>query len=146
MSSARRTAALGLVAVGFLTLTGCDKPSPTVTVFSGGSSTLAEAQCWSRSDAPVNTAACSSEDRVGSIKVRANQTIGISVDSKIADKGWLVAIGQSQLVRAPITKTYFRFQLSSADLASGPLRLQIVAIDKTGKAPLGRWQFDITSD
>ncbi len=146
MPAARRSVAFGLATVGLLTLTGCDKPNPTVTVFSGSSSNRAEAICWSRSGKAVDTSTCGSEEKVGAISVRANQTVGISVDPKIADSGWIVAVGQSQLTPRKITETYFRFTLTPQELASGPLRLQVVAVDKAGTAPVGRWLFDLKTD
>lgn len=146
MPAARRSVALGLAAVGLLTLTGCDKPNPTVTVFSGSSSNRAEAICWSDNGKPVDTSTCRGEERVGAITVRADQTVGISVDPKIADSGWIVAVGETQLTSRKITETYFRFSLTPQQLAAGPLRLQVVAVDKAGTAPAGRWLFDIKTD
>lgn len=139
-SARRRTAALGLGVTALLALTGCDKPSPAVTVFSGSESARSEARCWDRSGETVdpNGSTCSNEEGIKSLEVKPGQTIGISVDTSVADAGWFVAVGQTRLSDT-LDNTYHRFTLTDQQLSQGPLNLQVIALDDTKKGPRGLW-------
>ena len=130
-----------LAAPALLLLTGCERPAPQVTVFSGPRSDHVEATCWSAEGARTTPEDCQVKaDRVGSLTIAPGDTIGISVDQAAAeDGGWVPTIGDARLVPKPLTSTYHRFQLSERDLAAGQLELRIYAVD--GEATRGLWVF-----
>ena len=77
---------------------------------------------------------------VARIPVIPGETIGISVDPKVADEGWSPVIGQQRLTSAPLDTTYFRF--TYPDLQEVPpegVLLQIVA--GRGESTKGIWVF-----
>jgi hypothetical protein len=145
----RRRAALVVLASTALALglSGCDKPAPGASVFSGTTTQFQRAACWSFSGAPLDEKTCSMDAitaaAAGStIPVVLGQTVGISVDPTVADKGWYAVLGDKRLNTDPITRTYFRFTYpESAAIPAQGIPLQIVAAD-SGK-PVGIWAFTL---
>jgi hypothetical protein len=147
-----------LVAVALVALTGCDKPAPSATVFSGADSTRVEALCWSfDAAAQLNVRRCLSQGegqsaaqlaeslrtKVGVVPVLADQTIGISVDPAITEYGWYPVIGNARLTEQPLTDTYFRFQLSASELRSGSVELRVLALGSDPNKVRGLWLFEL---
>ncbi|MGN6331242.1 MAG: hypothetical protein ACTHOD_06250 [Motilibacteraceae bacterium] len=142
LRTVRRPAALGLAVAALLSLAGCEKPTPTVTVNSGSSTGHSDALCWNRDNATVAENDCRATGDVPTIEVSPGQTIGISVDPAIAATGWIPAIGTQSLVGAPLTSTYYRFALNEQNLQQ-PLELRVYAVVK-GQQPQqqrGLWVF-----
>jgi hypothetical protein len=87
-SPTRRTrwAAVGACIAAATLLSACDKPRPTVTVFSGTSSATVSAQ------APcVLTNTCSPDAaRITTIDARSGSQILVDVPKSVADGGWIV--------------------------------------------------------
>jgi hypothetical protein len=82
-----RIAAVGasIIAAGTL-LTACDKPRPTVTVYSGSTSRAVSAQ-----QPCVLTGKCSPDpSKYGSIKARSGGQVLVDVPKSVADAGWIV--------------------------------------------------------
>lgn len=139
----RRVAALG--ATGALLLGGCgwERPTPLVTVFSGGTSEHTEAICWGEDEPVVLEGECLQGQDV-TIPVRAGRTIGISVDIAAAEEGWVPFLGSEPLVptREPLTEPYYRFTLTEEQLSEGPLPLRVVALNEE-RQPRGTWAFEL---
>ena len=144
-------ARLPLVIVGsaalVLGLTACEKPNPGATVFSGTSSAYQQALCWAPEGQYLDEKSCASDvlDAGGSkqsISVTPGQTIGISVDPVVAEKGWFPAIGGQRITAAPVTQTYFRFTPTAEQLATAQTPLWIVAGDDKGTS--GIWVYQLT--
>lgn len=139
-------AVLGAAAV--LLLSGCEKPAPGVSVFSGTSTEWREAVCWAFDAEALEPGDCAQEllteasarDVVARIPIVPGDTIGISVDPKVADAGWTPVIGQQRLTSTPLDTTYYRF--TYPDLQEVPadgVLLQIVA--GRGESTKGIWVF-----
>jgi hypothetical protein len=140
-------------------LTGCEKPAPSVTVFSGTTSAHREAICWSfeptspvtRDDcsiyspggAPTETAE-SLKDQVAVIPTRAGETVGISVDTAVAETGWQVSLNRRPLSSEPITEAYFRFTMPPARLQQRDAELIVQAFTDESDAVRGVWVFGLT--
>ena len=152
----RRAAALAAVSMALLV--GCTKPVPSVSAFSGATSADVDALCWSfDASQSVDAASClgqkpgqSTSDlaadlksKVGVVPVGADQTIGISVDPQLQDGGWFPVIGQNRLTAEPVTSTYFRFQLTAADLRKGSLELRVLALGDSPDVVRGLWAFEL---
>jgi hypothetical protein len=137
-SYAARRAGLALAAAAALAagLTGCEKPLPSVSMFTTTNLTVLstdnivreEALCWAFDPADRVQADDCTPDRVPTLEVVPGDVIGISVDPVVADRTWYPAIGESALSGAPLTETYFRFTLTESDLAEGTLDLRVVAL------------------
>jgi hypothetical protein len=158
----RRVLTVARVVVGLTALLGlltaCDKPAPAVTVFSGSTSSRVPALCWSADPTEkLDVAGCLSQgagqstadlaaslsSRVGTVPVRPDQTIGISVDPALQSGGWYPVLGDSRLTAAPVTDSYYRFQLSEAELRKGPLQLRILALADDPAQVRGLWLFQL---
>jgi hypothetical protein len=139
-------AALGAAAV--LLLSGCEKPAPGVSVFSGTSTEYRTAVCWAFESDALEPGDCAQEllteasarDVVARVPIVPGDTVGISVDPKVADAGWTPVIGQQRLTSTPLDTTYYRF--TYPDLQEVPadgVLLQIVA--GRGESTKGIWVF-----
>lgn len=149
--TSRRSRAAGAAVVAIsaaLLLSGCEKPSPGISVFSGTATQWREAVCWSFDAEALEPGDCaqdllteaSSGEVVARIPVVPGDTIGISVEPKVADAGWTPVIGQQRLTTTPLDTTYYRF--TYPDLQEVPadgVLLQIVA--GRGEMTKGIWVF-----
>jgi hypothetical protein len=145
---------LGLTVAAALALAACQAPEPRVTVFSGSTSRSLEAACWNDQDAPVRSDCVPTTSAL--LKVRPGATIGVSVDPKVADAGWIVDINGQPIVNQPvdqgrITDSYFRFVLTQQDVdaltqdGSDDAVLKVTAVTGKGSQaqPRGVWIFHL---
>lgn len=132
-----------------LSLAGCEKPAPGVSVVSGTTSQHREAICWA-GDGALSPETCGEDiiqnamngQGAASIPVIPGDTIGISVDTAVADAGWFPAIGSQRLTEQPLHTTYYRF--TYPDLKAVPaegISLQVIAGDNTTSK--GLWVFHL---
>lgn len=136
MRTVRPVVALALALAGG-GLVGCEKPVPTVTVFSGTSSVRAEALCGTSELSVIQPAECAvdaldSNESLDRLSVKSGNTVGISVDPAIAEKGWSVRIGTQALNANPISSTYFRFSWPETQMPENGYPLQIVSSSDAG--------------
>ena len=132
-----------------LALSGCSKNNPGATVWSGTKSAHTNAACWSE-DAAVTPKACaqqlvagaSTSKSIPTVAVTADQTIGISVDPKVAENGWYVAIAGQRFNDQAITGTYFRFTFPRVSVPAAGYDMQIIAQGKDG-ATRGIWLYKL---
>jgi hypothetical protein len=151
MKSPRRSLAIALVALSPLVLSGCEKPYPGVTVWSGTSSEHSEALCWQPAETGGLTAKeCAEEvlatagsgQGISALEVAPGDTVGISVDPVVADGGWSVQIGGKSVV-ANLTDTYYRFTFPEQVATEGPgYTMQVIAAAKPNGAR-GYWFFQL---
>lgn len=148
MMRARTAGVLVASAILVLGLTGCDKPNPGASVFSGTTTQFQRAACWSFSGEAIDPAACAKDvvgdakagARIPSIPVVPGQVIGISVDPVVADEGWAPQVNGQPLITTPTTSTYFRFSYPELQpVPADGILMQIVA-GKDG-ASRGVWFF-----
>ena len=118
-SVARPLTIAGIVLVASLGLSGCTKPTPGVSVFSGASSVHTEAVCWAADSDSLSPEQCASDlianasASAPKLTVVSGDTVGISVDPVIANSGWTPIVNGQRLVETPLTQNYFRFQYPS---------------------------------
>jgi len=124
----------GTVALAGGILAGCDQPPPSITAFSGSDSVRSPALCWAFDTGALTSGQCAREiisgEQIGDapqLPVGAGNVVGISVDTAIAEAGWIPAIAGQRLVETPITDTYFRFTFPSAQLPEQGVGLQVLA-------------------
>lgn len=145
-SRAAVVAVIALAAAAFLT--GCEKPAPGISVFSGTTTEHRQAVCWAFESDALEPGDCAQDlltqasagDVVARIPVVPGDTIGISVDPSVAKAGWTPVIGQQRLTSTPLDTTYYRF--TYPDLQEVPadgVLLQVVA--GRGESTRGIWVF-----
>lgn len=147
----RRVRVMGVTVVAVAaaaSLAGCEKPPPAVSVFSGTTTVNEQALCWSFDSDSLAPGACAQDilqgrqtNGVANVPITAGNTVGISVDPAVAEAGWSPLIGGQQIVKEPITETYFRFTVPLGIPAEG-VPLQIVAGRDTQIR--GVWIFSLT--
>ena len=150
LSSRSRRAALvaATAAAAAVLLSGCEKPAPGVSVFSGTTTEHRKAVCWAFESEALDPGQCTQDllteasagEVVARIPVVPGDTVGISVDPVVAKSGWTPVIGQQRLVSTPLDTTYYRF--TYPDLQEVPeegVLLQIVA--GRGESTRGIWVF-----
>ncbi len=141
--------ALTLASASFM-LTGCSKPYPGVSVWSGTHSIHQPAQCWSAdASQAINTTACSkaldaasAAKQIPTLTITPGSTMGISVDVKVAKGGWVAKLGSNTLTPTKVTTTYWRF--TYPQLAGLPAKNQLVilAVGPTASTYRGVWVFN----
>jgi hypothetical protein len=151
MMSPRRSLAIALVALSPLVLTGCEKPNPGVTVWSGTSSEHVQALCWQPKELGGLTpkecaedvlAAAGSGQGITALEVAPGETVGISVDPVVADSGWSLQIA-GQTLATGLTDTYYRFTFPETVATEGAgYTLQVIAAAKPNGAR-GYWFFQL---
>ena len=162
MQSRRVALPTAVLVFSLLALTGCDKPHPNATVFSGSNSVTRAAICWSPdanrtftdseclvqvADGKLSAQAVAElADYLEPIPVKPAQTIGISVDPEIADAGWTITINSRPLNSQPISTTYYRFALSERDLRRGSLEMRVFAAADDQKSQRGYWLFELSPE
>ena len=151
----KRLAVIALAAGTVAALSGCEKPNPGVTVFSGTNSERQQAICWSADAAEsVEARGCASSiiqeaidgGRVPTVNVVPGSTVGISVDPVIADHGWIPSVGGQQLSQTPITSTYFRFTFPEVTASpEGGYEMRIQAAGENPANLRGLWVFKLAT-
>ena len=156
----RRTTVMSAVLLAAAAmLTGCEKPRPLATVFSGSASVGREALCWSSEPTrPIDAADClvnegsgtlseadaaELDEYVATLTVNSGQTIGISVDPEVAESGWSVSVNGRRRNADLIDSTYFRFELSERDFRGRSLELQVIAPTSDLTQRRGLWVFEL---
>ncbi|MDZ7578887.1 MAG: hypothetical protein U0904_12040 [Candidatus Nanopelagicales bacterium] len=129
----KHVAALSMAAGAVLILSGCQKPPPAITVWSGTTSVDQPALCWAFDSESLSPGECAEEIITGSvstgveqIEAEAGNTVGISVDTAVAESGWFLKIGGQTVNQEPLTGTYFRFTFPMGMPKNG-MPMQVVA-------------------
>lgn len=144
MPSRRRLSAVVSAALLVLALSACEKPSPLVTLVSSGNSVFSEARAYCFEGQSVQEANCASrEQEVKELRVRSGQPIGIDVDKEIAERGWLIEVGegeQAQQSEVFVDDHYFSFGLPLQPGSRVPFILRTVG-GGDPQTPTGEWSF-----
>ena len=154
----RRLAHLGLGATLLLLASGCDKPSPGITLVSNGRSTHFEAQQWCTGDATLLTGdECPgtgpSHDAV--LKVRDGDQVGIDVDKALTSPGWVLYDADArQNVTGVRTDSYYALAnvLFQGRPIPGVIHLEVRTVDHVPTSSTdipkitGQWKFDLVQE
>ena len=149
MNARRRLLTAVSAAGALLALTACEKPTPIVTVVSGGESVYTEASTWCfEEQTPPDCAERKQETK--SLAVRGGETIGIDVGKEVAEGAWLVELSdpaaqgeQEQPQRSePQSGHYFSFDAPNLP-SDAELLLTVRSVDDSGE-PSGEWSFRLS--
>lgn len=150
----RLVAAFG-VAAALAGVTGCEKPTPLVTLYSGGTSINDKAfsYCFEGQDPakePGTQGACRFDTGDGRrpkvLTVRPGEDVLIDVGKAVADAGWFVALrgagGQSSRL-ATQSEHVTSFQPDFSQSPTITVQVQKLESAKDNAQPVGVWQFAI---
>ena len=147
--TARSRVLAGLsAAVALVGLTGCEKPTPIVSMVASGDSVHTDATiyCFDGQSAQQQNCRAPEGKRPAVLKVKQGAQVGIDVSKEVADNGWVVVLpgedgdpGNDQ-ASDPQTSHYFAF---TPPLQNAPLRIEVRMLDgNSTKVPtIGNWQF-----
>lgn len=127
------TAALAALVAG----SGCERPSPSISVYSGPTYLNARALCWSQ-EGEVRREQCVGGVGRETLRVRAGDLIMINVDKPLEETGWIPTINGIPLVREPLHDSAYNFALSAEDLRQSP-EVQVLASDRIDGPLHGIW-------
>ncbi len=147
MTARSRTIAGLTAGLCALFLTGCEKPTPFVTLVSGTTSvhTGATIFCFD-GQTPAAQDCRTDAQRPTVLKVKVGSQVGVDVAKDVADNGWVVVLpGNDQdpandQASGTQKEHYFAF---TPQFESGPLRLEVRMLDRgnASAATVGNWQF-----
>ena len=144
---ARRLATAALGASLLLGLTGCEKPTPGVTVSSGTHSVHVESATYCRDGQSAAQQNCVEHlGRVGIIKVKTGNEVSIDVDNAIAKHGWILVDADANARSEVQDEHHFSY---TPDFRSGPIvHLEIRSLDKVSNdaQTTGIWKFQLVQD
>jgi hypothetical protein len=135
-----------LVAAGLLVLalSGCEKPTPGVTVAAGSSSVHIESTTYCHEGQSPEKQNCAEHlDRLGVVKVKPGQQVIIDVDNDIAENGWIL-VDTDASARSNVQDEHF-FSYTP-DFQRGPVvHLEIRSLDRPADdaATTGIWKFQL---
>ena len=147
--TARSRVVAGLsAATALVALTGCQKPTPIVTMVSGTSSVHRDATVFCFEGQSAQQQNCRTAEDTGPtvLKVKPGATVGIDVAKDLAENGWVVVLpGNDQdpsndQASGKQDKHYFSF---TPQFESGPLPIEVRMLDdgRTDAPTIGNWQF-----
>lgn len=139
------------MALATLALAGCEKPYPGVSVWSGTTTEFVRALCWQPDATSILGPGDCAQDlleraasgaQAAKVVVAPGNTVGISVDPAVAQRGWSLKIGGQDLVTG-LRDTYYRFTFpeQGADSETG-YSMQITA-NGVAEGARGYWFFQL---
>lgn len=147
--TARSRLVAGLtVAVSLVALTGCQKPTPLVSLISSGETVHTDATiyCFEGQSARQQNCRAPQDKAPTVLKVKAGQQVGIDVAKDIADAGWVVVLPgddedpSNDQASGKQDTHYFAF---TPQFQNAPLRVEVRMLDggRTDAPTIGNWQF-----
>lgn len=155
MQARRRLVATLGASVALVGLTGCQKPTPIVSLYSGGKTVHDDAfsYCFDGQDPakePGAQGACRFDTAAGRtpvvLKVRPGDEVIVDVDKDLADAGWFVALRgtQGQSSRAATQSEHVTtFQPDFSQSPTFTVEVQKLQSARDGAKAVGVWQFTI---
>ena len=153
---APRLLTAGTAAASLLLLTGCEKPTPIVSVVSGGDFEHTEATsfCFEGQDPkaePGSAEGCSFEELAPKlIRVQPGEQVGVDVSKELSDNAWVVVLRpqgaaegqQAQEQASPVQDEHY-FAFTPQFEGGAPLELQVRSLTSSepGAAVTGVWRF-----
>ena len=141
---------LASVAVGALLLvglTGCEKPTPGVTLSSGTRSVHIESTTYCREGQSAAAQNCVEHlTRVGQIRVKAGNPVSVDVDKSIAENGWILVLPAANQRSEVQDQHHFSY---TPDFSGSPfVDLEVRSLDHVSDKALttGIWKFRLVQE
>ncbi len=152
----RRLVNVGLGAALLVLASGCQQPSPGITLVSGSSTTHFEAQQWCRDGKALQTGnECpgTGPSRIQLVRADEGGQVGIDVDSDLADQGWYVYDSDTGQILLGISNDHYRTFLADFSRAkvSGVQQLEVRTVDHVPTSSTdipkvtGQWVFQVVA-
>jgi hypothetical protein len=129
-------------------LTGCQKPTPIVSLVSSGESVHTDATiyCFEGQSAQQQNCRAPEGKTPTVLEVKVGQQVGIDVAKEVAESGWVVVLPgddedpSNDQASGKQDSHYFAF---TPQFESGPLRVEVRMLDegRTDAPTVGNWQF-----
>lgn len=122
-----------------LSIAACEQPKPGATAWSGTTSEFVKPSCWADQGA-LDLTSCKLP-KLPVIEVSEGKTLGISVDPKLGDHGWVAFLNGSALTNGSVKDSYWRVPFPG-NLKQSAI-LQVLALNKNGD-PQGVYAWELT--
>jgi hypothetical protein len=150
MSARSRVLAVASTALALLALTGCQKPTPIVSLVSGGETVHSDATIYCFEGQSAQQQNCRTDVHPPTpLRVKIGQPVGFDVAKPVAKAGWVVVLPGSD--RSPDDDKasgtqdshYFAFTPDPSMFQAGPVRVEVRMLDhgRTDAPTRGNWQF-----
>jgi hypothetical protein len=131
-------------ALALVGLTGCEKPTPGVSVTSGKHSVHVESTTYCRDGQSAAQRNCVEHlKRFGLVRVKDGDPVAIDVDSSIAKHGWILVDADANARSEVQDEHHFSY---TPDFRSGPvIHLEIRSLDRVADdaRTTGVWKFQL---
>ena len=152
MTPRRRLLAALTAGAAVVSLTGCERPAPIVTVVSGTTSEWKEADvyCFEGQSLADDTCAQRAEGPTV-IEVEPGQQVGVDVSKALVDRGWFVELttpggGDTQPQQSEVFEDQHYFAFTAPAVGPEGLRLVVRSVGGDGAdATTGEWVFDLVA-
>jgi hypothetical protein len=145
-----------VVGAGLLLVTGCQQPSPSITLVSSGHSTHFAAQQWCRGGKVLlhgNECPGTGPQLLKIVRANGGDQVGIDVDSSLADAGWYVFNTETSEPVIGISHSHYRtFTVDySRSKVPGIAQLEVRTVDHipTNDTDVvkvtGQWVFQVAA-
>jgi hypothetical protein len=125
-------------------LTGCQKPTPGVTVSSGTHSVHLESTTYCRDGQSAEKRNCVEHlSRQGLLRVKDGDAVAFDVDSTLAEHGWILVDADANARSAVQDQHHFSY---TPDFRAGPvIHLEIRSLDHVADdaRQTGVWKFQL---
>ena len=147
---ARRPLVPTLVAgVLLLTLSGCERPTPGVTIVSGTETARADATTFCFGGPEKDCVQDGSTENVGVLRVQEGEQIGVDVDRDLADSGWYLVDVDLKSRSAVQDRHYFAYTPSFQDRPqAGIINLEVRSTERVAEdaRTTGLWRFQLVQE
>lgn len=139
---ARPVAAVAAAVLALVGLTGCQQPTPGVTLSSGTQSVHMEATTYCRAgQSPAQQNCVEHLSRMAEIRVKQGNEVAVDVDRTIAQHGWILVLTAGNRRSEVQDQHHFAY---TPDFSAGPfIDLEIRSLDHVADdaATTGIWKF-----
>jgi hypothetical protein len=148
MTARRRWLAAGSAVLSAAALAACEKPTPLVTLVSGGESVYREANVWCFEEGQtIASGECAErEEGVLRLPVRAGDEIGVDVGDELNDRGWTFTLvdpaNPQGAQEAPLQEEHW-FSFTAPNIPPGESLLLTVRTGESAQAANGEWAFEL---
>ena len=150
MTARRRLLTALTAGVAVVSLTGCEKPAPIVTVVSGTTSEWKQADLYCFEGQSLPDGECAQRaDGPTVLEVQPGQQVGVDVSKPLVESGWYVELtqpgGDAQPQQSEIFEDQHYFAFTAPSIGDGGLRLVVRTVGEDGQSDSGEWLFDLVA-
>ena len=147
MSLRRRLPPAAALVLGLVALSGCERPTPLVTVVNAGKSVYTEADTYCFEGQSTVDANCAvRQQRPPTLEVVPGEPVGVDVDKELVEGGWIIELSdlqapaeEAQPERSEVQDGHY-FTFTPINLPpEGLLLLTVRSLN--GETATGQWSF-----